>query len=146
MILAYVVPAAVSVLLLLHLHRHELKPSVLNSARLGTSAILYACGTLDVFMRGELLIFAVALGLSLTGILMGVALRIRAFLYTGVSFLVLNVLGQLFLLFPEQRLGKAIMLLALGAVITGGMIWFNLQRELILRRVRVFWTDIENWT
>jgi len=141
----YVVPAALSVLLLLQLHRQELKPQVLNSARLAATSILYVSATMDVFLRGDLTIFMVALAMSLAGIILGIALRTRAFLYGGVTFLLLNILGQLILLFPEQRLGKAIVLLVLGAVITGGMIWFNLQRELILQRLRIFRADLETW-
>jgi len=133
-------------LFLLHLHRRELKPTVLNGSRLVATSTLYASATRDVFLRAELTIFAMALALSLAGILIGIALRTRAFLYAGVTFLVLNVLGQLLLLFPEQRLGKAIVLLMLGAIITGGMIWFNLQREAILQRIRIFRTDLETWT
>ncbi|GKT09387.1 hypothetical protein [Desulforhabdus sp. TSK] len=142
----YVAPAAVSVLLLLHLHRKELKRSVLNSARLAATSILYASASMDVFLRGDFMIFVVAVILSLIGIILGIAFRTRAFLYSGVVFLVFNILGQLILLFPEQRLPKAMFLLALGAAITGGMIWFNLQRERILRHIRIFRTDLESWT
>jgi hypothetical protein len=141
----YTVPAALSVLLLLHLHREELKPQVLNSARLAATSVLYMSVTTDVFLRGELTIFMAALALSLAGIILGIALRTRAFLYSGVTFLLLNILGQLILLFPEQRLGKAVVLLGLGAVITGGMIWFNMQRELILQRLRIFRADLAHW-
>jgi len=85
------------------------------------------------------------LALSLAGMVVGMALRTRAFLYSGVTFLVLNILGQLIQLVPEQRFGKAIMLLALGLIITGGMIWFNLQRERILQRIRIFRAGLETW-
>jgi hypothetical protein len=141
----YATPAALSALLLLQFHREELKPQVLNSARLAATSVLYVSATMDVFLRGELTIFMVVLALSLAGIILGIALRTRAFLYSGVTFLLFNILGQLILLFPEQRLGKAIVLLVLGVVITGGMIWFNLQRELILQRIRIFRADLENW-
>ena len=53
--------------------------------------------------------------------------------------------GQIVLLFPEQRLGKAIILLTLGTGITGAMIWFNAQREAIVQRVRVFRSDLVQW-
>ena len=142
----YVAPAAVSVLLLLHLHRKELRRRVLNSARLAATSILYASASMDVFLRGDFMIFVVVVILSLAGIILGIAFRTRAFLYSGVVFLVFNILGQLILLFPEQRLAKAMFLLALGGAITGGMIWFNLQRERILRRIRIFRTDQESWT
>jgi hypothetical protein len=141
----YVIPAALSVLMLLHLHRRELKPSVLKGTRLAATGTLYASATLDVFLRPELGIFVLALILSLTGALVGITLRIRAFLYAGVSFLVLNVLGQLLRFYPEQRFGKAIVLMVLGAAITGAMIWFNMKREAILQRIRIFRADLEPW-
>jgi len=55
------------------------------------------------------------MALSVAGILLGIALKTRAFLYAGVSFLLLNVLGQLRL--PEQGLGKAIVLMVMGTLI-----------------------------
>ena len=67
------------------------------------------------------------------------------FLYAGTSFLVLNIVGQLIVLFPEQRLTRAIVLLALGTLITGSMIWFNIQRAAILQRIRIFRADLAMW-
>jgi hypothetical protein len=146
MIQVCVMPVAASVMILLQVHGKELKPSVLNSARLTTMSILYACATVDVFMRGELAVFSLAIVLSLAGVVTGIALRTRAFLYSGVTFLVLNILYQLLLLYPEQLLGKAVMLLMLGVTITGGMIWFNLKREQVLQQIRVFRADLETWS
>ncbi|MBS1247704.1 MAG: hypothetical protein H6R48_493, partial [Proteobacteria bacterium] len=100
----YIVPAAVSVLALLHLHRRELRPNVLNGARLAALSVLYAGAGLDVFLRPELSVFVLALALALVGIVTGVALRIRAFVYAGVAFLVLNVGGQLVRFYPEQAM------------------------------------------
>ncbi len=141
----YAIPAAVTVLVLLHLHRRELRPGVLNGARLGALSILYASVGLDVFLRPELSLFALALGLSIVSIVLGIALRIRIFLYTGVAFMMLNVLGQLFQFYPEQRLGRALLLISLGVVITLGMVGFSIKREAILQRVRVFRADLEQW-
>jgi hypothetical protein len=141
----YTIPAVLSVLWLLHVHRHELRPPVLHSCRLAASSLLYVSATLDVFLRAEVSIFLAALGVSLVGIIIGIALRTRAFLYAGTSFFVLNIVGQLIVLFPEQRLTRAIVLLALGTLITGSMIWFNIQREAILRRIRIFRADLAMW-
>ncbi len=146
MLQMYTVPAAISVLWLLHAHRFELRPAVLHRCRLAASSVLYVSATLDVFLRADVTLFLVALGLSLLGIVMGIALRTRAFLYAGVSFFVLNVAGQFLVLFPEQRLTRAIVLLVLGTLITGGMIWFNIQRESLLRRLRLVQTDLTTWS
>jgi hypothetical protein len=141
----YLIPAAATVLLLTHLHRHELKVTVLNGTRLAALSILYSAVTLDVFLVDSLLVFALALVLSLVGIVVGIALHIRAFFYTGTAFLVVNVFGQLLQLYPEQRLGRAILLMGLGAIITGSMIWFNMKREMILQKIRIYRADLESW-
>lgn len=141
----YIVPAAVSVLALLHLHRRELRPNVLSGARLAALSALYAGAGLDVFLRPALSVFVLALGLALLGVVVGIALRIRAFLYAGVAFLVLNVAGQLIRFYPEQALSRALILLGLGTVITVGMVLFNLKREAILRRVRILRADLAAW-
>ena len=141
----YIVPAAISVLALLQLHRRELRPKVLNGARLAALSALYAGAGLDVFLRPELGIFVLALALALLGVIAGIALRIRAFLYAGVAFLVLNVIGQLVRFYPDQGLSRALILLGLGATITVGMVWFNLKREAILQRVRIMRADLAAW-
>ncbi len=141
----YAAPAALSVLILLHLHRKELKPGTLNSMRLASLTVLYACATLDFFLQPEMSHFLLVLFLSLTGAGLGIALRIRAFLYGGVIFMVLNVLAQLFFFYSRQTLGKGIVLVLLGTAIMAGMIAFNIRRETILKRIRIFRTDLEQW-
>ena len=83
--------------------------------------------------------------LGLTSIVIGIALRIRAFMYAGVAFLILNVGAQLVQLYPEHRLGRAVMLIVLGIAITATMIGFNVKREAVLARVRIFRSDLETW-
>jgi hypothetical protein len=85
-------------------------------------------------------IFILALGMG--GIILGIALRIKAFLYLGTLFLIFNVFGQLIDFYPEESLSKAIVLMVLGGIITGGMIWFNMQREVLMRKIMLFsfWT------
>jgi len=141
----YLIPGAVSVLALLHLHRRELRPSVLNGGRLAALSVLYAGAGLDVFLQPELWVFVLALVLALAGIIAGIALRIRAFLYAGVAFLVLNVAGQLLQFYPEQGVSRALILIGLGATITGGMVLFNLKREAILQRIRIMRADLAGW-
>ncbi|TXH94649.1 MAG: DEAD/DEAH box helicase [Rheinheimera sp.] len=86
-----------------------------------------------------------ALALALTGIILGIALRVRAFLYAGVAFLVLNVAGQLARFYPEQSLSRALILIGLGTVITVGMVVFNLKREEIMQRIRIVRADLAAW-
>jgi hypothetical protein len=141
----YVTPMATCVLIMLQLHRKELKRNVLNGARLAAVCALYAGALADVFLRTDLCIIVLALILSLSGVGLGTAIRIRAFLYGGVIFLVLNISGQLVRFYPEDRLGKGIALIILGAVMLAVMIWFNIRRETLLKRIRIFRSDLDLW-
>jgi hypothetical protein len=146
LIQVYVIPAALSVLMLLHLHSRELKSSVLMGSRLAAISSIYACATADVFLHADsqqLSVFILAMVLSVAGILLGIALRTRAFLYAGVSFLLLNILGQLRL--PEQGLNKAIILMVMGTVIISVMIWFNIKRVAILQRISAIQAEMQTW-
>jgi hypothetical protein len=58
---------------------------------------------------------------------------------------VINALGQLVQLYPEQRLGRALVLMGLGAAVTAGMIGFNLKREAILQQIRIVRADLVTW-
>ena len=142
----YIAPAAITVLILLHLHASEIKSSVLHSARMAATTLLYFSMTLDVFLSPQLWVFMLAIGLSLVGVITGIAFRIRAFLYAGTCFMTLNILGQIIRLFPEQRVEKAIFLMLLGAIILGCMIMFSLKRESILRSIRIYRADIASWS
>jgi len=106
---------------------------------------LYVGTTSDVFFSQGVEIFLLALALSLAGIFLGIVLRVRAFLYTGIASFVCNIGWQLIMLFPDQRLSQAVILLTLAVFLAGAMTWFNAQRENILRRVRIFRTDLETW-
>ncbi len=141
----YAIPAAVSVLILLQMHRRELRQNVLNGTRLGALSVIYASAGADMFIHPGLGIFALALGIGIIGTVVAIGLRIRIFLYASVAFLVLTVLGQLTQFYPDQQLGRALILMGLGIAITAGMVGFNMKREQILQRVRVFRTDLESW-
>ncbi len=141
----YLIPVSLSVLLLAHLHRQELKSNVLMATRLLALSVFYASATLDVFLQQQFLVFLLALGISFLGIIIGIALRIKIFLYTGTAFLVLNVLGQLIQFYPEQRLAKAFVLMGLGVVITAGMIGFQIKKEQIMQKIRIIRADLAEW-
>ena len=116
-----------------------------NGARLAALSTFYAAVTADVFIQEQLSVFLLAIALSVSGIVVGIALRTRGFLYAGTTFLVLNIIGQLLQLYPDQRLGRALVLMTLDGGITSAMIWFNLKREMIMARVRVFRSNLDTW-
>lgn len=141
----YAAPAALSVLILSQLHKNELSQRMRFNIRLAGTSTLYLCAFMDFFLNPNFFQFALAIGLSLAGIIAGIGMRVRPFLFGGMIFLILNVLGQLFQFYPEETLGKGILLVALGTIVTGLMIGFTLRREAILRRIRIFRADLATW-
>ncbi|ALG67042.1 hypothetical protein [Beggiatoa leptomitoformis] len=141
----YVLPAAITVLIMTYIHTQELRTTINHNLRLLALTVLYTSATTDVFLRPELSFFILALGLSMGGIILGIALRTRAFLYAGIVFLMINVLGQLVQFYPEDRLSKAIILILLGGGITVSMIFFNLKREMLLQKIRIMRADLAEW-
>lgn len=142
----WIAPAALSVLILLHGHRLDLPPVHRHRVRLAALSLLYAGALLDVFTsHGGLGLFLVALCAALAGVGVGIALRIRAFLYAGSAFLVVLTLAQAIHFGPDLWLGRGITLILLGGLITAGMLWFNLQREAILRRWQWARRELAGW-
>jgi hypothetical protein len=140
----YVIPAAATVLIFVQLHRKDLKPQVLTALRLAASGCILAVSTSEVFFTKEpsIVQFVAVLMLSLAGITLGVSLRIKPFIYVGIAFLIVNVIGQLGLQFHrEAGVMRAVILIGVGLAVLAMMIFFNIHRERILSRYRRFTVD-----
>ncbi len=135
----YVIPAALTVLIFAHLHKADLTRQALAGIRIATSATILAVSTLEVLYTPNLLHFSVELFVTLLGIMMGVALRIRAFVYTGFAFLVIGVTSQLGLqMYGREGIAKAVILITVGLMVLSTMVFLNVKREEILQRFRAF--------
>jgi hypothetical protein len=140
----YVIPAALTVLVFAQLHRTDVNRQTLTAIRLAASASIVSVSTYQVFFKDDqpILYFMAVLFLSLLGTAAGVALRVRAFVYVGVAFLVINVLGQLGLQAQRQEgIGRAAILIVTGIAVLGVMVFFNWKRAEILNRYRYFIAD-----
>jgi hypothetical protein len=85
----WLIPPAVSVLAAAQVNRRQLDPKLLAAIRYGASIVIYLSSTSEIFLRGighTLWPPMLLLGLSLAGVLVGIMLRIRAFLYLGSGF------------------------------------------------------------
>jgi hypothetical protein len=142
-----VAPAALSVLLMERLHRRELKAGIAHSVRLAATSALYVSAGWDIFKGEGFGVFALGIGLSLLGVLVGIVLRVRAFMYFGVCFLVIVVGQALFEHYPDaqHQRQRAFLLMGLGTAIIACMIGFSLKRERILRQLRLARADLAEW-
>jgi hypothetical protein len=79
-----------------HLHRNRLTPQQAGATRYFALAVIYVSSTVDVFMSHHgrdlsLTLVMVLLGLSIAGVLAGILLQVRSFLYLGVTFLLVDL-------------------------------------------------------
>ena len=91
----WLVPLATCVLVAAYLNREQLSTAQLTSIRYLTSSVIYTASTADIFIHGVAeapWLPMILAGLSIVGIFVGIWLRVRAFLYLGLSFLVVSLL------------------------------------------------------
>jgi len=75
-----------------HLNRKRMTPERATTLRYGAAAVIYTASTADIFLTGVAeapYLPLVLAAFSIIGMLAGIALRIRAFLYLGLTFLLL---------------------------------------------------------
>jgi hypothetical protein len=90
----WLIPLALIVLVSEHLNRHRLSVEVGSSLRYLGLSMIYVASTADLFITGvgnSLWLPVVLAVLAVAGVLVGILLRVKAFLFLGVSFLVVDV-------------------------------------------------------
>ncbi len=91
----WLIPAALSVMLAAHLNREQLSQEQMTTIRYTALMAIYVSSTADIFINGVAnspwlpLVLAV---LSVAGVLLGIMLRVRAYLFLGTAFLLLAVM------------------------------------------------------
>jgi hypothetical protein len=91
----WLVPPALCAIAAAYINRFRLSPEQSAAIRYASAIVIYASSTADVFINGVAeapWLPAVLAGLSIVGVLAGIMLRVRAFLYLGVTFLVIALL------------------------------------------------------
>ena len=94
----WLVPVGLIVLAAEQVNRGRLRPAQAQALRYAGLLLVYLSSTADLFITGlgsgVQLPLALAL-LSVAGVLLGILLRVRAFLFLGVAFLSLDVFAQI---------------------------------------------------
>ncbi len=95
----WMIPAALSLLAGAQLNRDRLTRDQLGLIRYAALIAVYVSSTADIFLNGverAPWLPLVLAGLSVAGVMLGVLLRIRAFLYLGMSFLLLAMITMIY--------------------------------------------------
>jgi hypothetical protein len=93
----FLIPPCVTVLAAAQLNRNRLSEGALASIRYFAITMIYVSSTGEMFQHGigtTLWLPMVLAGLSVLGVLAGIMLRVRAFLYLGTSFLLLSLVSM----------------------------------------------------
>src|SRR5262249_1498468 len=95
---AWLIPLALIILAAEHVNRDRLTRGQSLSVRYAGLLLIYLSSTADMFIAGlgnSVLMPLVLAVLSVAGVLAGIVLRVRAFLFLGVSFLFLVIFAQI---------------------------------------------------
>jgi hypothetical protein len=93
----WLIPPALILLAAEHLNRDRLPAQTASGLRYLAVCTVYVASTADLFIaRLDSLVLPVVLALlAVAGVLAGIVLRVRAFLFLGVSFLLLDILSMI---------------------------------------------------
>jgi hypothetical protein len=102
----WLIPLALIVLTAEHVNRDRLTSGQSAALRHLALSIIYAASTADMFIAGlgnSLVLPVVLAVLSVLGVLGGILLRVQAFLFQGLAFLVLDVFAQIWYAAVERE-------------------------------------------
>jgi hypothetical protein len=136
----WLIPPALCVLVAGYLNRERLSAEQSAALRYASAIVIYASSTADIFINGVAeapWLPAALAALSIVGVLAGIALQIRAFLYLGTSFLVVAITTVIWHAAIEQQ---RTWILWVAGIITGVLIIalfgiFEKRRDDVLRLV-----------
>ncbi len=136
----WLVPPALCVLIAAELNKRQLASAQMASIRYACGAMIYVSSTADIFLRGvaQAPWLPLVLGaLAIVGVLAGIWLRVRAFLFLGVAFLAISLLTiiwyaavdlEMTWLWSVTGIVAGVLIIALFAV-------FEKQRDTLLKAV-----------
>ena len=90
----WLIPVALSGLAAAYLNRRHMSDEAMSAVRYASLIVVYASSSADIFINGmsnSLWLPIILGGLSVAGVFLGIALRVRAFLFLGASFLLLDL-------------------------------------------------------
>ena len=138
----WLIPLALILLVAEHLNRDRLSFSTSLTLRYTGLLLLYVSSTADLFLNGlESIVLSLVLAvLSILGILAGIHFRVRAFLLSGIVFLVLVIGARIWYAAVDQAQTWVwwVSVILLGAVILALFALFEKRRMDVLKVVEEF--------
>jgi len=151
-LLYYVLPVSGSALVLVQLFKDSLPPVQVKNIRLIISLII--CGTSGFYnmvdFNESIWYPVIATLVAGGGVLLGISLRIRIYLYMGLVFFVVNAVGVVAHIIisqpPENMLVFIALLFLLGGIpLIAVFVTLQIKRQQILTRYRSVMDEIGGW-
>jgi hypothetical protein len=141
----WLVPLALIVLAAEHVNRDRLPAGQATALRYFGLIALYVSSTADLFLAGlgDVGLSLVLAVLSVLGVLAGIQLRVRAFLFVGLSFLVLVIFARIWhaAVMQAQTWVWWVALIVLGAAILTLFAIFEKRRNEVLKMLE----ELKRW-
>jgi hypothetical protein len=142
----WLIPPAVCVLVVAHLYRDRLEARVAASIRYASTLLIYVSSTADMLVQQigtDLWGPIVLILLALAGMLAGVVLRVRPFLYLGATFVLLGVTSMVW---HAQRAFDSVWPWWVFGISTGLCLLIGLMAlEKYKPRLRQYADQLANW-
>jgi hypothetical protein len=142
----WLIPGALCVLAAAYLNREQLTPQQFAAIRYITMMIIYVSSTADIFLTGvreSPWLPMVLAALSVAGVFAGIMLRVRSFLFLGLSFLVLSLVTMI--VSAQLNLGlywlKWLAGISLGVAVIVVFALFEKKRNEVLKVVE----ELKQW-
>jgi hypothetical protein len=141
----FIIPAGLSLLVLLRVFRGSLAPETSARLRAGAVTIIYVAGAWKPLMFSDAGGMMLCVLVCLVGVMAGIALRIRSYVYLGTAFLVTCIAANLVRFgMRDHRVGAAFLSL-LGLLVVGFMVLLSAHREKLLGRYARVRSLLSTW-
>ncbi|MDY7227404.1 hypothetical protein [Hyalangium rubrum] len=141
----YVIPAGLSLLVLLRIFRDSLAPDTVAWMRACAVTVIYVAGAWKPLMFSDAGGMLLCVLVCLLGVMAGIALRIRSYVYLGTAFLVTCIVANLVRFgMRDHRVGAAFLSL-LGLLVVGFMVLLSAHREKLLARYTRVRSMLSTW-
>jgi len=148
----FVFPIVISLLTLAQVFKEELSKTQLQGIRLTAGLALIGVSSFYnmIDFQASLLYPLSAAGVALLGVLCGISLRIRIYLFMGLGAFVFNTFAVLVHVIKNQppdhiQLYIGCLFLLAGLFFTGSFLLFQMQRQMILLTVQNLKANIQSW-
>ncbi|WP_426754903.1 hypothetical protein [Myxococcus sp. Y35] len=141
----FIVPAGLSLLALLRVFRGELDLLLYTQLRAVTVTAIYIAAAWRPLMFDDGRAMLLCVLLCVVGVVCGIALRIRSYVYLGTGFLVTCIAANLVRFGMRDHRVAAASLFILGLLVIGSMVMLSAHRATLLQRYARVRALLETW-